>query len=108
MKKIFVTQLFIGLLLVGSLARAQQTVPRFESYAVPVYKGKSAPLNLKSAKGANTFRTRLREGAKEGVNFAGHYTLVEWGCGAGCLDVGIIDVKTGTVYFPAELGGFGD
>jgi hypothetical protein len=107
MKQIFAASLLISLLLVGSLARAQQTVPRFESYAAPVYKGKRAPLNLRSAKNANTFRTRLREGAKEGVNFAGHYTLVQWGCGTGCLDVGVIDVKTGTVYFPEELGGLG-
>ncbi|HEY0322416.1 MAG TPA: hypothetical protein VGC66_15780 [Pyrinomonadaceae bacterium] len=107
MKKIIIAFLFINLLFVGSLAGHGQTVPRFEAYAVPVYKGKVAPVNLKSAKGASSFRTRLREGAQQGVNFAGHYTLVVWGCGTGCGDVGIIDAKTGTVYFPKELGGYG-
>src|SRR5687767_1925885 len=107
MKKITLAFLFINLLSVASLAGRGQATPRFEDYSVPVYKGKRAPVNLKSARGAGTFRTRLREGAAQGVNFAGHYTLVAWGCGTGCLSGGIIDAKTGTVYFPKELGGFG-
>lgn len=107
MKKIFTALLFISLLFVGSLANHRQAVPRFENYAAPVYKGKFAPVNLRSAKDASSFRTRLRDGAKEGVNFAGHYALVQWGCGTGCVQVGIIDAKTGTVYFPDQLGGFG-
>jgi hypothetical protein len=107
MKKIITAFLFINLLFSGSLAVERQATPRFEAYAVPVYKGKIAPVNLKSAKGANAFRTRLREGAERGVNFAGHYMLVAWGCGTGCQDAGIIDAKTGTVYFSKELAGFG-
>lgn len=82
-------------------------VPRFEDYPAPVYKGRLAPVNLKSAKGAGSFRTRLREGAKGGVNFAGQFSLVAWGCGAGCLYTAIIDLKDGAVYFPEELSGFG-
>src|SRR5437868_1859738 len=97
MKKIFIAFQLISLLFVGSLARPQ-SVPRFEDY--------SAPVNLRSAKGASSFRTRLREGAREGVNFAGHYTMVQWGCGAGCLDAGVIDAKTGMVYLPDEIAGF--
>lgn len=107
MKKIIIAFLFINLLVAGSLAVERQKTPRFEDYAAPVYKGKRAPVNLNSAKGARMFRTNLREGASKGVNFAGHYTLVAWGCGTGCQDVGIVDAKTGTVYFPKELGGFG-
>lgn len=107
MKKISASLLFISLLLAGALAAERQAAPRFEDYAVPVYKGKRAPVNLRSARGASSFRTRLREGAKEGINFAGHYTLVGWGCGTSCVDAAIIDAKTGTVYFPKELGGFG-
>lgn len=107
MKKIFTSLLITGLLFGVTLAGVRQAVPRFENYAVPVYRGKLAPVNLKSAKGANTFRTRLREGASKGVNFAGHYTLVEWGCGASCVQVGIIDAKTGRVYLPEQLNGFG-
>lgn len=107
MKKITVASLFISLLLAGSIVARGQATPGFQDYSAPLYEGKRAPVNLKSAKGAGTFLTRLREGAEKGVNFAGRYTLVAWGCGTGCLDAGIIDAKTGTVYFPKELAGFG-
>jgi hypothetical protein len=107
MKKITIGFLFISLLFVGSIVGQKGAAPRFEDYAAPVYKGKPAPVNLNSAKGAKTFRTNLREGARKGVNFAGRFALVSWGCGTGCMDAGIVDLKTGTVYFPKELAGVG-
>jgi hypothetical protein len=81
--------------------------PRFERFPARVYRGRVAPVNLRSARGAGTFRTRLREGAREGVNFAGHFSLVSWGCGTGCMSVGIVDAKNGAVHFPKELSAFG-
>ena len=42
-------------------------------------------------------------GAKDGPNFAGHYTIVRWGCGSDCRQFAIVDARTGTVYFPREL-----
>lgn len=45
------------------------------------------------------FRTRLREGAAKGPNFAGHYTLVMWGCGAACQMVAVVDAGDGQVSF---------
>lgn len=102
--KTFLALVLIALLAPFVVAQTKGT-PRFENFPAPVYKGKRAPLKLSSGN-ARTFRTRLTEGARDGVNFAGHYTLVSWGCGAGCLQVGIIDVRTGTVYFPEQLGGF--
>jgi len=45
------------------------------------------------------FRTKLREGAKKGPNFAGHYTVITWGCGTDCRLVAIVDARTGRVYF---------
>lgn len=107
MRKIFASSLFITLLFAASFAAEAQSAPRFENYRVPVYKGKRAPVNLRSAKGASSFRTRLREGAREGINFAGHFTLVGWGCGTGCGQAAVINAKTGAVYFPEQLGGYG-
>lgn len=46
------------------------------------------------------FRTRLREDSRAGANFAGHYAVVVWGCGTGCAQMGVVDVRTGRVYFP--------
>ena len=49
------------------------------------------------------FRTVIRNGASQGPNFAGHYTLVMWGCGSSCRQFAIVDALTGTVYIPDGL-----
>ena len=79
---------------------------RFVEFNVEtVFKGKpAAPLLVRPEE--RRFRTVLREGAKEGANFAGHYTVVEWGCGTECWQAAIIDAETGRVY-PSPLKGFG-
>jgi hypothetical protein len=78
----------------------ENSAPRFEDFAVPVeFKGKPAPVDLSSDPDARRFRTKLREGAKEGPNFAGHYTIVSWHCGTECQVVAVVDAKTGRVYF---------
>jgi hypothetical protein len=60
-------------------------------------------LIMKKLFGLCVLRTALREGAKDGSNFAGHFTIVGWGCGGGCLDFGILDAENGHVYFPPEI-----
>jgi hypothetical protein len=85
------------LLAFTGLARAQPT-PQFASYpATGAYQGKNAPLVL--TKKDRMFRTRLREAAVEKPNFAGHYILTEWGCGAGCVMGAVIDANSGHVYW---------
>jgi hypothetical protein len=81
-------------------ARGGVRAPRFEDYpARKIYKGPVAPVRLDSRR-ARMFRTRLREDSRGGPNFAGHYTVVVWGCGTGCAQMGVVDSKTGRVYFP--------
>lgn len=46
------------------------------------------------------FRTAIRAGASKGPSFAGHFTLVKWGCGSPCVAFVIVDAKTGRVYVP--------
>nr|WP_294859707.1 hypothetical protein [uncultured Fluviicola sp.] len=36
----------------------------------------------------------------QGVNFAGHYTIVEWGCGSMCQNMCIVNRLTGKISFP--------
>jgi hypothetical protein len=87
-------------------ARAQDGVAsRFGDYKEPVFKGRAAALKLTTPE-ARAYRTRLREGARRAVNFAGHYKLHTWSCGTSCLQTAFIDAKTGKVFFPAELNGF--
>ena len=44
------------------------------------------------------FRTILRNGARKGPNFAGHYTVVEWGCGSNCVVFAVVDARNGEVH----------
>jgi hypothetical protein len=52
---------------------------------------------------AREFRTQLREAARGGVNFAGHYILATWGCGSACIEMAIIDARSGEVSFDPRL-----
>ena len=92
-----------ALLLIPLLAAALQQVarelPRFDEYRVDdSYQGPAAAFNAASSKLARAYRTRLREGAKKGPNFAGHFTLVSWGCGSSCQEWAIIDARTGRAF----------
>src|SRR6476469_2157558 len=100
--------LTIGLLTAAvSAADAQApTLPSFDRYPVHVWKGKPKPPNLRSHKDARLFRTALRNAARDGINFAGHFVLTTWGCGSSCTVGAIIDGKTGAVFFPKQLDGF--
>lgn len=44
------------------------------------------------------FRTVIEEATKNGPNFAGRYTIADWGCGTSCESVAVIDAETGAVY----------
>ncbi len=52
-----------------------------------------------ATKEARMFRTELRRQAARGPDFAGHYTLALWGCGAGCANGAVIDARSGRVSF---------
>ena len=54
-----------------------------------------APVRLETAPYGQMYRTKLREGAARGPNFAGHYTAVTWGCGTGCQILAVVDARTG-------------
>lgn len=76
----------------------------FEQYVVPLYGGPSAKPDLQSLPGSREYRTRIRDGIKQGVNFAGHYAIVTFGCGTSCSSSFLVDVKSGKIFdFP--LGG---
>ncbi len=84
----------------GAQARKARPAPRFEDYPVrEIYKGPVARVRLDGRR-ARMFRTRLREDSRGGPNFAGRYVVVVWGCGTGCAQMGVVDARTGSVYFP--------
>src|SRR5205807_8936201 len=86
------------LMVAASLAQQPKTArPDFSDFSVKhIYKG--APAKPRLSKDERMFRTRIREGAELPVQFAGHYTVPAWGCGAGCIYFVIVDSITGRVY----------
>jgi hypothetical protein len=72
----------------------------FREFPISVYKGKLAAPNFKTDMRAYLFRTQIRDQCKKkGVNFAGHYTIVEWGCGSDCQTIAIADRLNGKIYY---------
>jgi hypothetical protein len=56
------------------------------------------------------YRTRIRQGVAKGwgvirdgkeqpgANFAGHYIVIEWGCGVPCVMMVMVDARTGKIH----------
>lgn len=79
--------------------------PRFEAYATDaVYAGPVAVPDTEAHPRSRVFRTAIRADAARGVDFAGHYTLVSWGCGSGCSGYAIVDARSGRVFHADALG----
>jgi len=79
------------------------STPKFRQFPVKLEKARVRSIDFKKNPEAGTFRTRLSEALKGGVNFAGHYVVAGWGCGTGCLSGAIIDARTGDVYWPEQF-----
>lgn len=76
----------------------------FGRYAVTASSGTMNPATPDVRAGtSHLYRTVIREGAKKGPDFAGHYTIIRIGCGAATVCVAIADARSGKVYFPSEL-----
>jgi hypothetical protein len=80
-------------------AFAQERVPQFADYPSRVIRtSRSIPVDIGSTPYTSCFRTMLRDTARRGAEFAGHYALSYWGCGSECARIGIVDLRTGRSY----------
>lgn len=86
--------LLFALLLSTAIAAA--AAPRFEDYPAAGFSGRTGKIHLVDAK-SRQFATMLRDAAHRRPNFAGHYVLASWGCGASCTMSAAVDAKTGDV-----------
>jgi hypothetical protein len=82
---------------VSSVAHGEAD-PRFADCPVPVENIHTSMPRLQYGDAQSRhYKTAIREAARGPVNFAGHYVLATWGCGAGCVMAAAIDKKTGRV-----------
>ncbi len=100
---------------------AQGPLPRFEDFPVTeTFKGKPAAAVITSPEERH-YRTRIRQGVEKGwgvirdgkdqpgPNFAGHYLIIEWGCGVPCVMMVMVDARTGKIHrLPLAMGTEGD
>jgi hypothetical protein len=90
------SRMIIGLAVTLLAAAAQ--IPTFEEFHVSeVFRGPAAKPVLRTQV-QKRFATQIREQAVAPPNFAGHYKVVEWGCGTSCVSMAVADLATGNVY----------
>lgn len=78
---------------------ATPVIPRFEEFRAQAFEPRPpVDPDVTGSRLGRAYRTRIRAGATTGPNFAGHFTLVAWGCGSSCQEWAIIDARTGQVF----------
>ncbi len=60
-------------------------------------------------KQAGEFKTAIDEAVAAGPNFAGKYTVAQWGCGTGCQGHAVVNVESGKIiaFGPQTEAGLG-
>ncbi|HSU53231.1 MAG TPA: hypothetical protein VLT36_04150 [Candidatus Dormibacteraeota bacterium] len=87
------------LLIVLLAALAAPASPLFESNSVPLHRiPKFVPTNIPTNGLDWKMQEYLRYSDKVPLNFADKYTLLEAGCGTGCIEFCLIDRTTGVVH----------
>jgi hypothetical protein len=90
-----------------NIATAMELVPSdsksgqvftFESFPKKVIDGNSVKKPILSSKLARQYKTVITLSMSEPANFAGHYRVVQWGCGTDCRGFAIVNKLTGKTY----------
>jgi hypothetical protein len=70
----------------------------FENYpSEEAYLGVPHEPDFSTNPAARQFETVIREGAKQGPNFNGHYTVIFYGCGTACQAYALLDARDGRI-----------
>lgn len=85
---------------------ATPTKPAFQDYPAGVATGPFVPPRFNGAGDRyKKYRTAIKLAVSAGPNFAGHFTIVEVGCGTSCTIPFIVDLSDGKISeFPGEFG----
>ena len=76
---------------------ANSAIPAFKECHTPVTAPKRTVNVRLSTAESRRYASDIKYAAKQPVNFAGHYILASWGCGAGCVMGGAIDAISGNI-----------
>lgn len=74
----------------------------FGKYPAEIFRGRPASPRFRTTL-SREHKTVIRNRVRRGPDFAGHYTLVSWGCGTSCAVFIIVDVLNGQIYEPPEI-----
>lgn len=101
--RLFFLMLVVPALPVGAAPLMEQAAPSsaavsFSDFPVAVSGETLGLVDFNSHPGAINFKRRFNALVGRPANFAGHYLLLYWGCGTGCQQFSIVDVKTGQVF----------
>ena len=82
-----------------------ETKHTFDSFKTVFYTGKLAAPDFTGNPFANDpeYVSFITKGCKQGINFAGKYTLIHKGCGAMCEHVFIVDRATGKIFTDTKI-----
>lgn len=85
-------------------ASAVEPAAQFDKYPAKV-ETSSRPVKVRITTAKDRqYASILRESASAKPDFAGHYILASWGCGASCVVSAAIDARDGSVHwFPATV-----
>jgi hypothetical protein len=93
--KVLWLSLILGWSFVQPLSAGQ---PKFEDFPVfKTYSGRPGVIRFTANSSFKRFRSKLSEGIKQGVNFAGEFTIITWGCGTFCSQNVIVHAQTGRI-----------
>ncbi len=82
----------------------------FENYLInnEVYIGEIADVNFETNILAREYESIIKSGvANIGINYAGEYSIVTWGCGSDCQASSIVNVKTGEIVSYGIISAYG-
>jgi hypothetical protein len=111
---------FIALPMLFGAQHTGTTRPHFADYPAQItFTGTPTTPRL-TTPATRMFRTRILRGAAgeegfwrgaeyidnvRGPNYAGHYRVLNWGCGSGCSMMVVVDLETGEVHPPPLANG---
>lgn len=78
-------------------SKCEKQLETLPDEVIEKFDGIPQPVNFTTFPEAKLYYSRITNDVALGANFAGHFTLAEWGCGTVCFGYAIIDVKTGAI-----------